>query len=367
MRLVERFHTLLSISLSMPSFIPVSVFTPSTACRLVATPLCQRGRRRHYARFSPRIRSCAPQAAESEPALRYQDDGTRVVPVDLFVRGTASESVVGVYATMDEDREITFVSMSRDVARSLNVLVENQSEDLIDMVKVMTFAMPSAADMKLVVESWIRDNGDVPLGNIQQWREADEVMEPVLRAVESAVLDAPMSVVSPFETTEVGMAESAEALELTEENVDAVLNEVRPYLISDGGNISVLSVDSAERKIKVQLEGACGSCSSAATTMQMGVEKALRAKFGENLGEVVAVSAPESASGDVTPEACERVLDEVRDALRGLGASVSVAEVDEDEVIIRFNGPNNLKYGIELLLKERLPVITTVTFEEPSA
>lgn len=351
----------------MPAFIPVSVFVPPTACRLAVTPLPQRERRRHYAHSLPRIRSCAPQAAESEPAIRYQDDGTRVVPVDLFIRGTASEKVTGVYAVMDEDRETMFVSMSRDVAKSLTMLVENQGEELVDMVRVMTFAMPSAADMKLVVDSWIRDGGEVPLGNTQRWREADELMEPVLRAVENAALDASTSVVSPFETAEVGMAESTEALELTEDNVDAVLNEVRPYLISDGGNISVLSADPAERKIEVQLEGACGSCSSAATTMQMGVEKALRAKFGENLGEVVAISAPESASGDITPETCERVLDEVRDALKGLGASVKVVEVDEDEVIVHFNGPNNLKYGIELLLKERLPVITTVTFEEPSA
>lgn len=351
----------------MLCFTTPSAFIPSTAHSPAVTPLLPHQRRPRCARPSVQIRSCAPQAAESEPVLRYQDDGTRVVPVDLFIRGTASETVAGVYAVMDDDREITFVSMSRDVSKSLSVLLENQSDDLVDMVKVMTFAMPSAADMRLVVESWIRDNADVPVGNSHQWREADDVMEPVLRDVENAVLQAPTSIVSPFENTDVVTTETAERLELTTENVDMVLNEVRPYLISDGGNISILSVDPIEKKIKVQLEGACGSCSSAATTMQMGVEKALRAKFGDNLGEVIAVSAPENTPGDVTPEMCEKVLDEVRAALSGLGADVRVAEVDEDEVIVQFSGPRNLKYGIELLLKERLPMITTVTFEEPSA
>ncbi len=47
-------------------------------------------------------------------------------------------------------------------------------------------------------------------------------------------------------------------LELTVKNVDAVLNEVHPYLISDGGNVSVWSVDDGEEV----LEGACESCAS---------------------------------------------------------------------------------------------------------
>ena len=58
-------------------------------------------------------------------------------------------------------------------------------------------------------------------------------------------------------------------LELTVKNVDAVLNEVHPYLISDGGNVSVRSVDDGEeggaprpRNVYLLLEGACGSCAS---------------------------------------------------------------------------------------------------------
>ena len=51
-------------------------------------------------------------------------------------------------------------------------------------------------------------------------------------------------------------------LDLTAENVDSILNEVRPFLIADGGNVAVVEVDPKERSIKLALQGACGSCPS---------------------------------------------------------------------------------------------------------
>ena len=51
-------------------------------------------------------------------------------------------------------------------------------------------------------------------------------------------------------------------LELTKENVDKVLDEIRPYLIADGGNVAVVSIDEFTRSISLTLQGACGSCPS---------------------------------------------------------------------------------------------------------
>ena len=45
-------------------------------------------------------------------------------------------------------------------------------------------------------------------------------------------------------------------LELTVANVDTVLDEVRPYLVADGGNVAVVGVDEATRSVQLQLEGA---------------------------------------------------------------------------------------------------------------
>ena len=56
-------------------------------------------------------------------------------------------------------------------------------------------------------------------------------------------------------------------LALTEENVEAVLDEVRPYLMSDGGNVELFEIDGL--MVKLKLKGACGSCPSSMTTMKM--------------------------------------------------------------------------------------------------
>ena len=53
---------------------------------------------------------------EFSNASKYQDDGTRTVPVPLFIHGTSDESVCGVYAVLDETREIVYISLSRDIA-----------------------------------------------------------------------------------------------------------------------------------------------------------------------------------------------------------------------------------------------------------
>lgn len=45
---------------------------------------------------------------------------------------------------------------------------------------------------------------------------------------------------------------SADNLELTVENVDKVLDNVRPYLITDGGNVDVVSVDNGVVSLKLQ-------------------------------------------------------------------------------------------------------------------
>lgn len=317
---------------------------------------------RSYVQARSRVSSCAsPQpAAQSEPALCYKDDGTRVVPVPIFVRGTADETVAGVYGVMDAGRNLTYVGMNRDVSKALQSHIDNYGDEPVQFVKVMTFAMPTAREMKLVVDTWIRENEATPRGNVENWVESDVELAREASLIETELSD---PIVSPFESTEVDTERPAEILDLTEDNVDFVLNEVRPYLISDGGNVSVLSVDLGMGKVELQLEGACGSCSSSTTTMQMGIEKALLAKFGDNIREVVAVSAPEVGSGDLTVEVCEAVLDEVRAALRGLGGTIKVLEVDDGEVVVSFKGPNNLKYGIELMLQEKLPEVDAVTFE----
>ena len=63
-------------------------------------------------------------------------------------------------------------------------------------------------------------------------------------------------------------------LELTPENVEAVLDELRPYLMADGGNVELTDIDGPI--VKLRLQGACGSCPSSTMTLKMGIERRLR-------------------------------------------------------------------------------------------
>jgi Fe-S cluster biogenesis protein NfuA len=73
------------------------------------------------------------------------------------------------------------------------------------------------------------------------------------------------------------------SLALTNENVETVLDELRPYLIADGGNVELVDIDGPI--VKLRLNGACGSCPSSTMTLRMGIERKLRDMIPE-IGEV---------------------------------------------------------------------------------
>jgi Fe-S cluster biogenesis protein NfuA len=60
------------------------------------------------------------------------------------------------------------------------------------------------------------------------------------------------------------------------EQVEKVLDTVRPYLIADGGNIELLGVDEKNGVVTVHLVGACASCPSSQVTLYSGVEQTLK-------------------------------------------------------------------------------------------
>jgi len=56
--------------------------------------------------------------------------------------------------------------------------------------------------------------------------------------------------------------------------VGAVIEEIRPYLQADGGDIELVSID--QNIVYVRLMGACHGCPRAMMTLRMGVEKRIR-------------------------------------------------------------------------------------------
>ena len=67
-----------------------------------------------------------------------------------------------------------------------------------------------------------------------------------------------------------------------------VLAKVRPYIQSDGGDISLVSINEEAGIVEVSLHGACGSCPSSTATLKGGVERMIRQEIPE-IKEVVAV------------------------------------------------------------------------------
>jgi Fe-S cluster biogenesis protein NfuA len=169
-----------------------------------------------------------------------------------------------------------------------------------------------------------------------------------------------LEVVSPFDGASSGAADaSADSgpLELTMDNVDMVLEGMRPYLMADGGNVAVRDIDGGV--VKLELQGACGTCPSstmyactitmhahsmpsaqcppglkhkhmrtarppAHRTMKMGLERGLR----ERIPEIIAVEQVEADGPQLTEEGIEEVLDEIRPFLKMAGGSCDLVSLD---------------------------------------
>lgn len=57
------------------------------------------------------------------------------------------------------------------------------------------------------------------------------------------------------------------------EQVQEVLDKLRPFLLRDGGDVELVDVE--DGIVKVRLMGACGSCPSSTITLKAGIERAL--------------------------------------------------------------------------------------------
>jgi len=69
------------------------------------------------------------------------------------------------------------------------------------------------------------------------------------------------------------------------QRVEQILNDLRPFIQADGGDVELVSVD--QGVVKVRLRGACSGCPMSRMTLQMGIERRLR----ERLPEIRAVEA----------------------------------------------------------------------------
>ncbi|MDF0707262.1 NifU family protein [Flagellimonas okinawensis] len=75
--------------------------------------------------------------------------------------------------------------------------------------------------------------------------------------------------------------------EETRSNVEKALEEIRPFLQSDGGDITLISIE--DNSVKVRLEGNCIGCSVNQMTLKSGVEMTIK-KYAPQIEEVINIS-----------------------------------------------------------------------------
>jgi len=71
------------------------------------------------------------------------------------------------------------------------------------------------------------------------------------------------------------------------ERVEFALEEIRPFLVSDGGDISLVSIDN-NKVVNVKLHGNCVSCTVNQMTLKSGVEMTIK-KYVPEIENVVSV------------------------------------------------------------------------------
>lgn len=76
------------------------------------------------------------------------------------------------------------------------------------------------------------------------------------------------------------------------EQVEAVIEILRPAIQADGGDVELVGVDETTGVVTVQLSGACVGCPSSTITMKAGIERIVK----DRVPGVTAVVQP---SGDV--------------------------------------------------------------------
>ena len=71
-----------------------------------------------------------------------------------------------------------------------------------------------------------------------------------------------------------------------ENNIEKALDEIRPFLKNDGGDISLVGIE--DKTVKVKFEGACSTCTVNQMTLKSGVEMIIK-KHVPHIENVISV------------------------------------------------------------------------------
>lgn len=319
--------------------------------------------------------------ASSDAHETLADDGTSRAPIDAWLASYdapgAREAPACVFAVYDEAGACVYVDYARNAATALRATRARAGVARASTARVLAFrnaAMATRETLAREARRWKEalGEGETPALNAEWDAEddaeaangmADVRVTTTTTGVDDGNDDASVTAetpVSPFakeameESNDVSDrgATATATLELTEENVDKALDEVRPYLVADGGNVELVSIE--DGIVVVRLNGACGTCASSSATMKGGIEKLLRQKFGDAVEEVVNVSGELE---EMSVETIEGHLEKLRKSITSYGGEVSVESLERGVCILRFKGPQALAFSIAQAIKTKFPLV----------
>ncbi|KAG0500999.1 hypothetical protein HPP92_001071 [Vanilla planifolia] len=260
--------------------------------------------------------------------------------------------------TCDEDLELLEFCICglRKTSRTKCSRLAARSQKCRLVMSSLVFAAPPSGGKYHFIPSQISKSSFWPrLLHLGSKRRQMDLRRRVSSANDPLTASSPLSSV-PSPTS--GGLYTANNYELTAKNVDLVLEDVRPYLIADGGNVDVVSVE--EGVISLKLQGACGSCPSSTTTMKMGIERVLKEKFSDAVKEIRQVFDEQMT--ETTVEAVNAHLDILRPAIKNYGGNVEVLSVDGGNCNVKYTGPESIASGIKAAIKEKFPDIVVIVF-----
>ena len=159
------------------------------------------------------------------------------------------------------------------------------------------------------------------------------------------------TVASPFEGERVLSPD--EQFPLTWENVELILDELRPYLMSDGGNVRIAGIEGPV--VKLELEGACGTCPSSTMTMKMGLERRLK----EAIPEISDVVQYLPDTPDMDEASVDEVLEGVRPFLSVAGGTVDLVSLSgvggaQPTIILKLEGKSASLNSVKQEISQRI-------------
>lgn len=285
------------------------------------------------------------------------------------------------------------VGVTQDLKSALQCHWDQHGPEQVAYIRALSFAEPlQPLVMQRMAQQWKEQAQEAGAVLDQSW--ADDVLSYLYADDDTTDDDDdddddvydhdnganPAMIVSPFDSSSSSTSATTSAvtttattsttttlhddtnglLEFTVANVDKVLDEVRPYLIADGGNVVVDQVDINTRTVLLKLEGACGSCPSSTITMQMGIERVLRENFAN-----VTVRRVDDDTGPkvLTLEKVQQEVNRLGAAVSAMGGKVQVSKVDSETgtVQILYRGPSKVRQGLELAIRD-IPLVMNVEF-----